>query len=218
MKLKLIILATCLSIGLLSCKKDLGNYEYNPPTEPVVEEIRDVTFAALIGDSLIIQPKISLEGADPQTDLHFEWKIMVQEELREATFEGYPLRMLYNLGPGLRSAKLIVTDLRNGLKYPIPFRIEGTTQFSAGTLVLSDYNGAGSLSFIKPDNKTVLADLYADLHGEALPANPVQIYHAAPLPYQPNTSEVYWVLGNDPAKPSVILDASTLLRRDYFPA
>lgn len=218
MKLKLIFLATCLSIGLLSCKKDLGNYEYNPPSEPVVEEIRDGRFAALIGDSLIIQPKVSLAGADPLTDLHFEWKIVIQEELREVSFEGYPLRMLYNLGPGLRAAKLIITDRRNGLKYPIPFEILGTTQFSEGTLVLSDYNGAGSLSFIKPDNKTILADLYADLHGEPLPANPVQIYHADPLPYQPNTSEVYWILGNDPARPSVILDASTLLRRDYFQA
>lgn len=216
MKLKLIIIATSLSIGLLSCKKDLGNYEYHPPSEPVIGEIRDSTFAALIGDSLIIHPEISIEGADPLTDLHFQWEILIQEELRSVSFEGYPLRMLYNLGPGLRNAKLTVTDLRNGLKYPVPFKIQGTTQFSLGTLVLSDYNGSGSLSFIKPDNKTILADLYADLHGESLPANPVQIYYAQPLPYQPATSEVYWILGNDPTRPSVILDASTLLRSDYF--
>jgi hypothetical protein len=218
MNLKLSTIALCLSIGLFSCKKDLGNYEYNPPSEPVIGEIRDSTYAALIGDSLIIRPEINLEGADPLKDLHFRWEITIQEELRAVTFEGYPLRMLYNLGPGLRAAKLIITDLRNGLKYPVPFKIQGTTQFSQGTLVLSDYNGAGSLSFIKPDNKTILADLYADLHGEPLPANPVQIYYAQPLPYQPATTEVYWILGNDPGRPSVVLDAATLLRRDYFPS
>jgi hypothetical protein len=84
--------------------------------------------------------------------------------------------------------------------------------------VLSSDNGTTKLSFIKADNTTVMPDLYQLLNKETLPANPVEIYYAKPLPYQPNTTEEFWILCNDPNKKSVILDASTLLRRNYFTA
>jgi hypothetical protein len=198
-----------------SCKKDLGNYTYNPPSEPVIAGIRNVTYSASIGDSLVIKPTITLADADPLKDLSFEWKITVQELFKEVSYTGYPLKMVYNLGPGERPAKLIVTDKRNGLIYSIPFRITGTTQFSTGELVLSNDRGLAKFSFIKPDN-TVLPDLYQSLNGAPLPSNPVQLYYSKPLAYQPNTKEEFWLICNDPAMSSVILDASTLLRKSSF--
>ena len=136
--------------------------------------------------------------------------------MREAVYTGYPLRIVYNLAPGLRNAKLIIVDKRNGLRYVVPFKILGTTQFSTGSLVLSDDNGQSKLSFIKADNRTVLADIYKSFHNEELPAHPVQLYFSDPLPYQPITNQQYWVLCNDATKKSPILDASTLLRKGYF--
>jgi hypothetical protein len=215
MKFKVIHLLALITIVISSCKKDLGNYDYSPPSEPVVNGIRDKNFAALIGDTLTIKPEVTLAGADPFKDLDFEWRITIQEQLREAVYSGYPLKTVYNLGPGERICKLIVTDKRNGLFYNYAFKITGTTQFSAGELVLSNDNGVTKFSFVKPD-KTVLADLYQSLNKETLPANPVQLYYSKPLPYQPNTKEEYWILCNDPNSGGVILDASTLLKKAGF--
>jgi hypothetical protein len=215
MKLKIIGLIVLFAIINNSCKKDLGNYDYSPPSEPVTTGIANQTFAALIGDTLTIQPKISLADADPLKDLDFEWRITVQEKLTEMVYKGYPLKLVYNLGPGERSCKLTITDKRNGLFYTYPFTITGTTQFSAGDLVLSDDNGVAKLSFVKPD-KTVLPDLYHSLNGADLPSKPVQLYYSKPLPYQPNTKEEYWILCNDNSNSGVILDASTLLKKSNF--
>jgi len=200
-----------------SCKKDLGNYIYSPPSEPVITGLKDGTFSALIGDSLILKPKITITDADPLKDLDYEWHITVQELFKDDIYTGYPLKMIYNLGPGDRIAKLIVTDKRNGLKYTIPFKITGTTQFSVGQLVLSSDNGKSKFSFVKPDG-TVLPDLYQSLNGEALPDNPVQLYYSKPLVYQPNTKEEYWLLCDKSAQGGVVLDAATLLKKTYFDA
>ena len=215
MKLKILSLILFLANIANACKKDLGNYDYSPPSEPVVEGIANKTFSALIGDTLTIAPKVTLADADPTKDLEFKWLITVQEKLTEMEYTGYPLKMVYNLGPGDRSSKLIITDKRNGLFYTFPFTITGTTQFSTGDLVLSDDNGTAKLSFVKPD-KSILADVYQSLNNESLPTKPVQLYYSKPLPYQPNTKEEYWILCNDNSNSGVILDASTLLKKSNF--
>lgn len=213
MKKILILFITILFFG--ACKKDLGNYDYNPPSEPTIFDMKDVTIDAVVGDTLTIAPKVSFPDADPVKDLAFEWEIEIQEELRSVTLTGYPLKMLYNLGTGERRTKLHVTDKRNGLRYTIPFKIKGTTQFTVGTIVLSVDNGVTKLAFIRPD-KSVINNIYEGLNGKVLPLNPVQLYHAKPLPYQPNNKEELWILSNDPSKESVILDGATLLYRNPF--
>lgn len=216
MKIKLILVLAIMVSLYTACKKDLGNYDYNPPSEPTLSAFRDSTFSALLGDSLILNPTVSLADADPKKDLSFEWKISVPEELREDIYTGFPLKMVFNLGPGLRSAKLAITDKRNGLIYVIPFKILGSTQFSTGKLILSSDNGQAKLSFIKPDNITVLADIYKSFHNEDLPKNPIQLYFSDPLPYQPITNQEYWILCNDPTSKSPTLSATTLIRKKYF--
>jgi hypothetical protein len=212
------LLLAFVAVFYTSCKKDLGNYTYHPVSEPVIMGITDSTFSALIGDSLIIKPEVTFQGADPVKDLDFEWRILILEDLREAVYTGYPLRMLYNLGTGERSSTLTVTDKRTGLKYKHKFKVAGTTQFSKGTLVLSSQSGVAKLSFVKPDEVTVLADVYQSLNGKSLPSNPVQLYYSKPLPFQVLTKEEYWLLCNDPANPSVVVDANTFQRKTDFSA
>src|SRR5690606_8643637 len=83
-------------------------------------------------------------------------------------------------------------------------------------VVLSSQNGDAVLSFVKPDDVTVLADIYQSLNGKTLPANPVQLYYSKPLPYQVLTKEEYWVLCSDQTNASVILDAGTLFKKADF--
>jgi len=214
MKFKAIFIFILLAAGLYSCKKDLGNYKYNPPSQPMVVNFTNGTFNALVGDTLVLEPYIQIAGASYLTDLTYQWDIYVDEDARTDTYFGYPLKVVYNLAPKLREAKLTITDKRNGIKYFFPFKIQGNTQFSSGITVLSVDNGVTKLSFVKPD-QTILADLYHSLEHEELPKNPIQLF-AKPLAYQPGTVEDYWVVCHDPAKPSVIIDGNTMLRKRYF--
>jgi len=211
---RILYIITLLAAALTSCKKDLGNYTYHPPSEPVLQGFKDSTVNALVGDTLMLAPQVSIAGANYLTDLTYQWDIYVDEEARADTYTGYPLKFVYNLAPKLRDAKLTVTDKRNGIKYFFPFKILGGTQFSAGTAVLSVDGGVTKLSFIKPDN-TILSNLYKSLNGEDLPANPIQLF-AKPLAYQAGTVEDYWVIAQDPAKQSVTIDGNTMLRKLYF--
>lgn len=209
------IIVICLSAGFIaSCKKDLGNYTYHVPATPELAGIVDSTVNAIVGDSLIISPVVTLEDGNPAKDLAFDWDISVAEEARSDHYTGYPLRIVYNLKPMVREAKITVTDQRNGIKYFYKFKINGGTRFSKGAAVLSIDKGVTRLSFIRPDS-TVNPDLYHTLHNEDLPANPVQLF-AKPLVYQENSVEDYWVICKDPAKQSVIIDGSTMLRKRYF--
>ena len=69
MKLNIFLLLAILASFFAACKKDLGNYDYNPPSEPSLSAFRDSTFAALLGDSLILKPVITIQGANALTDL-----------------------------------------------------------------------------------------------------------------------------------------------------
>jgi len=214
MKYKILYIAILFALAFTACKKDLGNYNYNPPSEPIVVNFTDNTFNALVGDTLRLEPYIQFAGADYLKDLSYQWDIVVAEDARTDTYTGYPLKIVYNLAPMLRSAKLTITDKRNGIKYFFPFKIQGNTQFSSGTTVLSVDNNVTKLSFIKPD-KTILSNLYASLEGENLPLNPIQLF-GKPFAYQSGTVEDYWVICNDPSKSSVIIDGNTMLRKIYF--
>ncbi|MCD8742126.1 hypothetical protein LT679_16060 [Mucilaginibacter roseus] len=214
MKFKYIAYLLLLTV-LAACKKDLGNYIYTPPSEPVIVNFTDRTFDALVGDSLILQPYVELDGADPYKDLTFDWEIFVDEAARTDKYTGYPLKIVYNLSPKTRTAKLTVTDKRNQMKYFFPFKIAGNTQFTKGFTVLSVDAGVTKLSFIKPDSASILSNLYFSLHNENLPDNPVQLF-AKPYAYQPGTAEDYWVIAKDPQKNSVIIDGNTMLRKRFF--
>jgi len=214
MKHIVIFICTLIATGLYSCKKDLGNYKYHSPSEPSLYGFKDTTVNALVGDTLYMKPLVYLQDGNYLKDLDYQWDIVVDEEARADTYSGYPLKIVYNLAPKLRTAKLTITDKRNGIKYFFPFKIQGGTQFSSGTTVLSVDNGVTKLSFIKPD-LTILSNLYKTLEGEDLPANPVQLF-GKPLAYQSGSVEDYWVMCRDPSKQSVIIDGNTMLRKNYF--
>jgi hypothetical protein len=215
MKLKVIYIIVFLFLVVFGCKKDLGNYDYTPPSEPQLTDFRDATFDAVLGDTLIIKPDVVIDGADPLTDLTYDWEIEVPEDARGDKYQGYPLKMVYNLAPRLRTAKLTISDKRNGMKYTFPFKIQGTTPFSVGQTVLSVDNGVTKLSFVKEDGVTVLSDIYRSLHGVDLPANAVQLF-AKPLVYQGGTVEDYWVVCQDNLTGGVIIDASSMLKKKNF--
>lgn len=201
-----------LLLGLLACiffftacEKDLGNYDYNMPKQPVITGL-DSVYTAVVGDSLIITPKVTLEGAD----LELQWRIGVPETLKDVLDTGTSMRVLFALQAVRYQARLTVYNKTNGMKYFYNFFIDGVTQFSEGAVVLSDEDGTAQLSFVKPDG-TVQSRLYRAMQGKDLYPQPVSML------FMKNelTGDIlgYWAISKSNG---VMLDPSTLQPHDLY--
>lgn len=187
-KLLIIIFSVSLAIAFNSCYKDKGNYSYNLPDEPVVSNL-DTVYKAVVGDSLIITPTFTTKT---KANLSFDWRIG-GPTVSDIHFSGSSLRMLFGLGTGRFYAHLTIINNDNGMHYFHDFFIDGVTNFSLGTAVLSVENNVTQFSFIQP-NGTVQARLYAALHGEDLPAKPLGIVATVHQQILPITISSYWVM------------------------
>jgi hypothetical protein len=173
-----------------SCYKDKGNHDIHMPQEPTVAQL-DTLYEAIVGDSLIISPKIT--GIAP-ADLICNWHILVPEEVDETSnrYEGNSLRIVFGLQAKRYQTRLTVTNKANGMKYFYNFYIQGITQFSKGSLVLSLDNGQTRLSFVKPDG-TVQPNIYEVINNEPLPDKPLNIYYATNR-FTGYTPQGYWII------------------------
>lgn len=209
-----ILTAITLAILLVmaGCYKDKGNYEYNVPEEPIVTNL-DTVYKVFVGDSLIVSPTITFHN---KSLLGYEWKISVPELASELYYKGPEIRTIFGLSASRYSARLTITDSSNEMKYFYSFIVEGNTDFSTGTTILSLEGGQSQLSFIKPDG-SVQARIYEALHnGEKLAGNPQQVIAMWHKYITPSDVTSYWVLGSDNLNTGVQVDANTFKKKKYF--
>lgn len=193
-----------------SCYKDKGHYDIQMPTAPTVTGL-DTVYHAVVGDSLIIEPQIS--GLDPN-QLEAEWRISVPESAEgRYIYEGLSLRTVFGLKAQRYRARLTVHNTANGMKYFYDFLIDGVTEFSQGSLVLSEENGTTRLSFIKPDD-TVQPRIYEAINQKQLPDNPKHVFYLANQ-FTGFSPMGYWVITENDG---VRLDVSTLAEDELKPA
>lgn len=184
---------TCIAIlmsCMTSCYKDKGNYDIDMPIEPKVTGL-DTLYRAVVGDSLIIEPHIT---GIPREHVECSWRIYVPEEIspEHNRYEGDGLRIVFGLQARRYRARLTITNTQNGMKYFHTFFIEGQTEFSIGSLVLSEEAGITKLSFIKPDS-TVQPNIYEAINNEQLPNDPLHIHYLRNM----NTGGLplaYWII------------------------
>lgn len=204
MRNRFIIVVALLAL-LAACYKDKGNYDYNPPEEPLVTNL-DTVYSVFVGDSLIIKPTIQF--SDP-SKLNFDWSIAVPELASGLSFKGPEIRMVFGLGANRYRGKLTITDNANGMKYFHDFLISGKTNFSQGTTVLSVDNGETKLSFIKPDG-TVQPDIYEAANlGEKLGNKPRQLIGLRHASIEPYHTTSYWVFTDEGDK-GVQINSNTM--------
>lgn len=193
-----------------ACYDDLGHYDYTSTEVPIVHGLVDSTFDAVVGEVLEITPTIehSLANTD---QLSYQWTLMFPYEPFYLYYEGLTLNTVFPLLPGEYDALLTITDHSNDIRYYYRFKINAKTEFSIGTLVLTDVEGGAQLAFVKPDG-TVMPNLYEALHGEPLPPQPLQLL-ARSLAFQPTNIIDYWIVCGDPQSGGVIIDASTMRKK-----
>ncbi|MBD1426993.1 PKD-like family lipoprotein [Sphingobacterium arenae] len=173
-----------------SCYKDKGNYDIDMPTEPVVTGL-DTLYHAVAGDSLIIEPQIT---GIPAEHLSCSWRIYVPEEIspEHNRYEGNSLRIIFGLQAKRYRVRLTITNTDNGMQYFHSSYIQGITEFSVGSLVLSQDDGVTKLSFVKPDN-TVQPNIYEAINNEELPPDPRHL-HFLRNANTGNLPLAYWII------------------------
>jgi len=196
---------------LASCYKDKGNYDYVTLGEPVLTNM-DSIYTVFTGDSLIIEPKITLGGGRSKVSCH--WIINVPAEAKDYTYDGVSLRIVFGLPATRYTATLVVTDEELGMKYYYPFLIQAKTEFTTGIIALTDDNGEAKLSFIKPDGE-VKSDIYNAINGESLGTKPLQIVQIRNAGYM-NVVTAYWLVCAEGANPAVQINSDNLKRTKYL--
>jgi len=218
---KYITILAVLAVGMLlfalpGCYKDKGNYTYNMPEEPTIKGL-DSVYNVFVGDSLIIDPEITLPSS---SSLSFEWRISVPNpDLKDVVDSGRAMRVIFGLGAERYYGRLTVINNDNGMKYFRYFIVAGKTAFSTGTTVLSSEDGKTHLSFIKP-NGEVQARVFEAVNPDVpLPEQPTQLV-AVPEAYQPGTVKTYWVFGKSGVNTGIRVNANTFqfdrALRDHF--
>ncbi|SKC45672.1 PKD-like family lipoprotein [Ohtaekwangia koreensis] len=217
MKTRISIICSVLACLLLAtaCYKDLGNYNYTPPEEPVVTGLEDTIYTAFVGDTLRIRPTVkhSLLNTD---ELTYQWKISFPYPPFEIIYQGPVLNEVFTLSPGIYNGLFTIVDHTNGMKYYYSFQVEGKTEFTKGTVILSEEGGVSEISFIKPDN-TLLTRLYEAINSEKLPGKPLQIL-AVNRGWQPGNANLknFWLLFGEGQESGVIVDVNTFIRSSYI--
>ncbi|WP_207515362.1 PKD-like family lipoprotein [Longitalea luteola] len=217
MKKIILVLLSAFALVQQACYKDKGNYEYNMPVAPTISGL-DTLYTVALGDTLIIQPTVTT--TDPNARFFYSWTISIPEQFRDTVITGFPLKYAFGLDPKKYAARMTITDSSNGMKYFREFMIDGQTEFSVGTLVLTLENNTSQLNFVKPDG-SVISRVYRAIHGVDLPGGPQQII---PLVHQALTTKptfCYWVTGTETNDAGVRLATNTLiqintLRKNFF--
>lgn len=212
-KLLILLMAGAVTLSLLQgCYKDKGNYTYDMPERPVVT--LDTLYNALVGDSLIIDPKASIPG---NPHLAYEWRIGVPsaDNSKDVVDSNPVMRIVFALGASRYSTKFTIINKDNGMKYFYNFIISGKTNFAKGTTILTSQNGVTILSFVKPDG-TLQPGIYNAINPTIpLPTEPTQLV-AVPEWQQPNTVAQYWVFGKKGANTGIRVDANTFVEDRLF--
>lgn len=195
-----LLIITAFALSISSCTiEDHGNYDYVEVPKPVVANLDD-EYNVLLGEKLTVTPTVTIEG---KADFSFHWKVLLSNGYIES--DGPSLTFSPTAEVGSWSAKLILTNNVNGAKYIYPFKINTTTVFSRGVMVLSNEGGVARLSFVKPDN-SVMPRIYKTMNGKDLPNSPQQLV-AANFWWG---MQFYWILCGEGEDPGMKLDPNTL--------
>ncbi len=186
---RLLILTGIAAIVCAACYKDKGNYDINMPETPEVHNL-DTLYEAVVGDSLIIEPRIT---ASPDADIELEWQVDAPDAPVGAYhFTGPSLRIVFGLQANRYRARLSVHNKTNGMRYFHRFIIQGVTEFVRGTTVLSVENGVTQFSFIKPDS-SVQPRVYEAINGKQLPNDPLHLFYLNNQ-FTGGTPLGYWII------------------------
>lgn len=155
-------------LGLISCAKDLGNYDYKDVNEVKIEFEHESYSAVYKKDTLRIEPKIiSTDPSMKMSDYEFEWlAVFTVDDVTKRIKIGSSLKLEYpvTLHPGSYSVHLKVKDKNTELQWRKDFSLSVRTEISRGFLLLGeDETGYANVDMIAmPKDTFVIKNLLTD--------------------------------------------------------
>lgn len=189
-----------------SCYEDKGNYEYSTLTEVEINGI-EPEYTVYVGSMFRIPVEVTYKNGT-LTDVSYEWRIDGEVVSTEKDLN---IPVSFAVKPGLY-ADFSVIDNQTGIKTLVKFKVNVSTEFYNGWLLLSDEGDHSELTYIRNDGK-VYPDIYKQLNHEELNPGALQIKEHW-TPWGEATGEVFVAITKGPNY-SVELDGNSLYRVLY---
>lgn len=168
-----------------SCRKDLGNYNY--------EEINAVDFGgmekaynALLGEKFKVSPvlKFTKDDTNDEQAYSYQWFAMkngesLNSEIRKELATTRNLDIVVKIPSGIYDVYYIVTDKKTGVAYRTSFKLTVQTNIYEGWMVLNDVNGAARLDMVSKVNEvyTPVTDVLTSTGSElTLKGKPLDVH------------------------------------------
>jgi hypothetical protein len=160
-RISLLIYSLVLVAATISCKKDLGNYDYKKVDLPLIDaSAMQTSYNVEQFGHLTIVPKIDYAG--DAADLSFQWFTYTKslsslsDVPRKLLAETRDLNAAVDIPPGNYFLELIVTDKRNGIKINSQTLLNVLASMETGWLVLHSNNNTSDVDFIASKNLTTV--------------------------------------------------------------
>lgn len=157
-----LIMVCTLFIGLSSCLKDTGNYDYkdiNELTIDGIDESKEIDLYSFV-DTLVLEAHIEGKLSSDPSRFKFEWKVMpfMGDNTADSIDHtiGVERKLVYpvSLDPGSYKGYLNVTDVVEGIRYSKTFKLLVRSIASEGYVVLSEHEGRARLDMISPSTES----------------------------------------------------------------
>lgn len=194
MDMKKILSGIALSavVLLTACYEDKGNYNYKELVEVQISGIEeDKEYTAYVDEVFQIPVEVTYKNGTLK-DVSYEWRIDNKVVSTEKDLD-----ILVNLPvkPGMYS-DFSVIDNETGIRTMIKFKVNVSTPYYNGWMILSDETSHSVLSYIRNDG-TFFADIYQELNGEQLNGGATRIKEHW-IPWGSSTGEVFVGITNGP--------------------
>ncbi|WEK18989.1 MAG: PKD-like family lipoprotein [Candidatus Pedobacter colombiensis] len=160
MKLIKYIFVLCLvSTALISCRKDLGNYEYHEINDLKVSGIEE-EYIITAGQNLNLKPVLDF-SKDPSFSANnytFEWisfnLAAILTEQRKSLYKNQNFDIPFPLGIGSYTLFYVVTEKSTGISWNKSFKVKVNGIYKGGWGVLSEVNSQSRLDYFEYDHAT----------------------------------------------------------------
>ncbi|WP_293916014.1 MULTISPECIES: PKD-like family lipoprotein [unclassified Sphingobacterium] len=171
-------------MGLVSCKKDLGNYTYTELN--ALSEIKNMpkVLVASYGKRIIFDPEVvfSKDADFDESKYEFEWSYIENLAIsRIKTFSNTKkLDMIMQIEPSIYDAYYSITDKASGVKYTTRFSLHVVNEINEGWMMMTEANGRARADMLSLNTKNefdVITDILSNVGSQLkLDGKPVMTY------------------------------------------
>jgi hypothetical protein len=179
---KIIILIVVMVIGITSCMKDKGNYEYTDAEEQYPAAIVDfeAEYKLMAGDLIIISPEFEEDGVD-DSKYGYLWFVDNGSGVRDTIGLERNLEYQVQQKAGEHTLHLKITNLLNDVSRNYSVKLIVQTEFSTGWFVTKETMGETDIDQVTYEGNRYVSNIIAMVNGRSIPGVPVKTIYATGL-------------------------------------